>query len=191
MKISRLSRLYFPLVVLSITLVSIYGNRTSCPPESMAGNVLSALVPSTAHAADGIVGSEAAPWTLKDLDGKEVSLSDFEGKVVIIDFWATWCPPCRKGIPELVELQEKYGAKGLSIVGISLDQGGVAPVRKFAEEYKINYPVVMGDEDVVSAYGNIQAIPTAFVIDRKGKIVDKHVGYADKAYFEKMIQPLL
>lgn len=145
------------------------------------------LATSLASAAD----TKAADWTLKDLEGKEVKLSDFKGKVVILDFWATWCPPCRKEIPHFVELQKEYGDQGLAIVGISLDEGGAEAVKPFAEKYEINYAVVMGDQEVAMSYGGIEAIPTTFVIDKEGKIVSKHVGYADKETFEKEIKPLL
>jgi peroxiredoxin len=136
-------------------------------------------------------GSDAPAWELKDLDGKAVKLADFKGKVVVLDFWATWCPPCRAEIPGFIELQKQYGEKGLAIVGVSLDQAGAATVKAFVEKNKMNYPVVMGDDTTVKAYGGINGIPTTFVIDRKGKIAGKHIGFADKAKFEKEIKPLL
>ena len=133
----------------------------------------------------------APAWELKNLDGKSVKLSDFKGKVVILDFWATWCPPCRAEIPNFVALQKQYGDKGLQVVGISLDQGGVNPVAAFAKGQGINYPIVMGDEDVAHQYGDIQGIPTTFVIDPKGNIVEKHVGFTEKTAFEDEIKKLL
>ena len=133
----------------------------------------------------------APAWDLKSLDGKSVKLSDFKGKVVILDFWATWCPPCRAEIPNFVDLQKQYGKKGLQVVGVSLDQGPVDGVVSFAKAQNINYPIVMGDDDVAQKYGGVQAIPTTFIIDPKGNIVQKHVGFTDKDEFEAEIKKLL
>jgi peroxiredoxin len=133
----------------------------------------------------------AASWELKDVDGKTVKLSDFKGKVVILDFWATWCPPCRAEIPSFVELQDKYKDKGLQIIGISVDQDGAKVLKPFIEQNKINYPIILADEKVQSDYGGIEGIPTTFIIDKEGKISAKHVGLTQKAEFEKEIEPLL
>lgn len=130
-------------------------------------------------------------WELKGTDGKPVKSSDFAGKVVILDFWATWCGPCRMEIPGFIELQKQYADRGLVVVGVSLDQGGAPVVKSFIEKAAINYPVVLGDETVVNAFGGVEGIPTTFIIDRKGQIVRKHVGYADKSEFEAEIKPLL
>lgn len=137
------------------------------------------------------VYDKAPDFELKATDGKMIKLSDYKGKIVIIDFWATWCPPCRKGIPDLVELQEKYG-KDLVIIGISLDdKRTIKDVEPFVSKYKINYPVVYGDEKTVGLFGNIESIPTSFVIDREGNIVKTHVGLIPKSEYEKDIEGLL
>lgn len=137
-------------------------------------------------------GATSAPtWTLKSLDGQTISSGQFAGKVVILDFWATWCPPCRQEIPGFVELQKRYGEKGLTVIGVSLDQQGPGVVKDFMEHFGMNYPVVMGDQAVVDAFGGIEGIPTTFVIDREGHIVAKHVGYTAKEDFERAIKPLL
>ena len=137
-------------------------------------------------------GNRAAPdWQLKDLDGKSVKLSDFKGKVVILNFWATWCPPCRKEIPTFVSLQRQYADKGLVIVGVSLDEKGPGVVKPFVAKMGINYPVVMGDPKTAADYGGIAVVPTTFVIDRSGKVAAEHEGDADRATFEGEIKPLL
>jgi len=132
--------------------------------------------------------SQQAPdFVLKDINGKNVKLSDYRGKVVILDFWATWCPPCRKGIPDLIDLQKKYGNE-LAVIGISLDQANtIKDVVPFYKSYGINYPVVYGDASVVQKYGGIEAIPTSFVIDKKGNVVNKFVGLIPKEEYEKYL----
>jgi len=129
-------------------------------------------------------------FTLKLTDGKDIKLSDHKGKIVIIDFWATWCPPCRRGIPDLVEIQKKY-QKEVLIIGISLDNETKPDVIPFMKQYRINYPVAYGNMEVVTAFGNIQAIPTSFIIDQAGKIVDKHIGLVDKLVYINKITELL
>src|SRR3989337_1351882 len=132
----------------------------------------------------------ALDFTLKLTDGKDIKLSDHKGKIVIIDCWATWCPPCRRGIPDLVEIQKKY-QKEVLIIGISLDNETKPDVVPFIKQYKINYPVAYGNMEVVTAFGNIQAIPTSFIIDQAGKIVDKHIGLVDKSAYINKITELL
>ncbi len=137
-------------------------------------------------------GQDLAPdFTLQDLSGQPVHLSDFKGKVVILDFWATWCSPCRQEIPHFVSLYDKYKSKGLEIVGASLDQGGVLVVAPFVKDQGIHYSVVMADDKTTQAYGGVVGIPTTFIIDRQGRIVQKYVGYRDEQVFESAIQPLL
>jgi thiol-disulfide isomerase/thioredoxin len=149
---------------------------------------------------ESILGSETKPqvsaklapvWELKDLNGKSVKSSDLKGKVVILDFWATWCGPCRMEIPGFIELQKKYGSKGLVVVGIALDDAGAGVVKPFATKAAINYTLLIGDEKVQRAFGDVEALPTTFVVDREGRIVTKHVGYSGKAAFENEITRLL
>jgi thiol-disulfide isomerase/thioredoxin len=132
----------------------------------------------------------APDFTLNLTNNKEIKLSDHKGKIVIIDFWATWCGPCRRGIPDLVDIQKKY-EKDLVIIGISLDTETKPDVIPFMKQYKINYPIAYGTMEVVTAYGNIQAIPTSFIIDQSGKIVDKQIGLVDKSVYINKINQLL
>jgi len=134
----------------------------------------------------------AAPdWELTDLHNKRVKFSDFRGHVLIVDFWATWCGACRLEIPGFVDLKKQYGDKGLTVIGVSLDEQGADVVAKFVKRFGVNYPIVIGNEKVADAYGGIDVIPTTFVIDRQGRVVSQHIGYDDKPVFEKEIQSLL
>ena len=133
----------------------------------------------------------APSWKLKDVSGAVVSSEQFKGKVVVVDFWATWCPPCRAEIPGYVALQKKYAKDGLVIVGISLDQKGPDVVRKFAEKFGINYPIVMGTPEVQDSFGEMDGIPTTFIIDRSGKIRDRKVGSMPEEEFEAALLPYL
>ncbi len=133
----------------------------------------------------------APAWKLMDLDGHEVSSDRFRGKVVVMDFWATWCGPCISEIPGYVELQKKYGPAGLVIVGVSLDRIGPERVKKFAQENGMNYTLVMGDDDVVEAFGGFEAIPTTFLINRSGRIVHQKTGALPHDEYEKLVQRAL
>jgi cytochrome c biogenesis protein CcmG/thiol:disulfide interchange protein DsbE len=144
-----------------------------------------------APAGRGEVGSVAPEFTLPDLEGNQVALSSLKGKVVILDFWATWCPPCKEEVPHFVNLQSKYRAQGLEVVGLSLDAGGAKDVRPFADEHDVNYTMLIANEDVAKAYGNVTMIPTTFVLDRNGKIVQRFIGATSREVFEQTIRPLL
>ncbi len=139
----------------------------------------------------GTIGSQAPDFELADLSGKKVTLADFKGKVVILDFWATWCGPCREEIPDFVKLQTKYKAQGLEIVGLSLDDGGEGVVRPFAEKHEVNYTMLLGNQETADRYGGVVGIPTTFVLDRHGRIVKKFIGMMAPQTFEEAIQPLL
>jgi len=118
----------------------------------------------------------AAPaFEARDLDGRTISTASLRGKVVLVNFWATWCPPCRAEIPDLIALQEKYRDQ-LQIIGISEDEGGPEVVRRFVDAHRMNYPVVMATPDIEKKFPGIGALPTSFVIDRESRLVQKHVG---------------
>ncbi len=135
---------------------------------------------------------KAAPnFALKDADGKTVQLTDFKGKVVMLDFWATWCGPCKIMIPWFVELQRQYKDQGFSVIGVSMDEAGWQIVRPFVEEMKMNYPVLLGTDEVGAAFGGVEVLPTTFIIDRQGRIVDTHFGLTSKDEIENAIKALL
>ena len=140
-----------------------------------------------ALSASPVAPTPAPAWTLKDVNGADVKLDQFKGKVVVLDFWATWCGPCRSEIPGYIRLQKKYAADGLAIVGVATNDGGPDVVKSFMQKEGMNYQVVIGDDDVGAAYGGIDAIPTTFIIDRSGRIVDRKVGAMSTADYEKVI----
>ena len=154
------------------------------------------LVSTTSAAAAEACGANAKPanldFTVKDMNGQSVALSSFKGKVIVLDFWATWCPPCKAEIPGFVELQKEYGEKGLQIVGVSVDDT-VDKLSPFAAEFKMNYPVLVGldRDDLQDAYGPMWGIPTTFLISRDGKICRKHSGLVGKERYEQDIKALL
>ncbi|HWA08140.1 MAG TPA: TlpA disulfide reductase family protein [Opitutaceae bacterium] len=134
---------------------------------------------------------QAPAWKFKDLDGKEIPSEQFRGKVVMLDFWATWCVPCVEEIPRHIQLQQKYGADGLVIVGVSLDETGAEHVRQFAKTKGLNYQVVMAKLDEVEAvFGGMEAMPTKLLVDRTGQIRDRQVGPSPDDY-EKKVKSLL
>ncbi len=132
----------------------------------------------------------APDFSLPELDGHQVTLSSYRGKIVLLDFWATWCVPCREEIPHFVELQDKYRDRGLQIIGVSMDDS-VDPVRPFARQFRINFPVVMGNAKIGEQYGGVLGLPIAFLLDRNGRIVKKHIGATSPDVFESEITSLL
>lgn len=134
---------------------------------------------------------KAPDFTLTSTSGKMINLSDYKGKIVILDFWATWCGPCRMGVPDLVDIQKEFKNK-VVVIGISLDdQRTMNNIKPFMKQYGINYPIVYGTNKVVMDYGNIQAIPTSFVIDKNGYIVDQNIGLVPKSKFVNKINSLI
>jgi cytochrome c biogenesis protein CcmG/thiol:disulfide interchange protein DsbE len=134
---------------------------------------------------------KAPNFSLKTSDGKSLELAKLQGKVVVVNFWATWCGPCRKEIPGFIEVYGRLKSKGLEIVGISLDREGWTVVKPYIDKSKITYPVVVDNGKLADAYGGIDAIPTTFIVDRKGNIVKKHVGYISKEDLEKLVSASL
>jgi len=161
----------------------------------MKGILIVLLVMALGVSLDGQLSAQSkqkAPnFALKSADGKTYELSKMKGKVVVVNFWATWCGPCRKEIPDFIEIYKRYESKGLEIIGIALDEGGWEDVKPYVKESKINYPIVLGGRKEASDYGNVAAIPTTFIIDKNGFIVDRHIGVMTKAQLESKIKPLL
>lgn len=141
---------------------------------------------------------EKGPYPPNYLESQTESLklSDYQGKIVILDFWATWCPPCRKGIPDLIELKNEFKDKDVEVIGVSLDgitRGGqtAANVEPFIEEYGINYPIIRGDEQIVYSFGGIRSIPTSYVIDKEGNVISRYEGLIPKSQYVKDIESIL
>jgi len=139
-----------------------------------------------------ITRSTVAPdFSLESLEGKTMRLSDFRGKAVLLNFWATWCGPCKIEMPWFVELQQKYGSQGLQVVGVAMDDASKEDIAKFAKDMGVNYPVLIGKEAVGDSYGGIPALPETFFIGRDGKVVDKILGLRGKAEIEDAIKKAL
>jgi thiol-disulfide isomerase/thioredoxin len=136
--------------------------------------------------------STVAPdFTLETLDGKNMRLSDLRGKAVLLNFWATWCGPCKIETPWLVELQKEYGSQGLQVIGVAMDDSGKDDIEKFAKDMGVNYPVLLGKEAVGDAYGGVPALPETFFIGRNGKIVDRIIGLKGRGEIEDSIKKAL
>jgi thiol-disulfide isomerase/thioredoxin len=145
-----------------------------------------------ATAAPAFAGSTAAPaFSVKTLDGRALRLSDFKNRPVIVDFWATWCTPCRAAMPHLNDLNARYGPKGLAVIGMSVDDTGPVPVRRFANGLGLTFTLAMANDDILDAYGPIRMIPTTIFIDRKGAIVRRVTGYIDAETLEGYVREIM
>jgi cytochrome c biogenesis protein CcmG/thiol:disulfide interchange protein DsbE len=132
----------------------------------------------------------APNFSLKDADGRIVQLSDFRGKVVLLNFWATWCDPCRIEIPWFVEFERQHKGQGFAVVGVSMDEDGWQAIKPFISEAGINYRILLGDDKIAELYGGIDSLPTSFVIDREGRIAAVHIGLVSKSRYENDLQQL-
>ena len=170
------------IIVLALTFFSC-GNKTS--------NNNTPQVNQMSPPGENLAPNKPAPdFTLASTTNSNIKLSDYKGKVVIVDFWATWCPPCRRGIPDLVEIQKEYGSD-VVVIGISMDTDTKGDVVPFIQKMGINYPIAYADAGVVQLYGGVESIPTSFVIDKNGNIVDNHIGLVPKSEFTTLLNKLL
>jgi thiol-disulfide isomerase/thioredoxin len=139
-----------------------------------------------------LMRSAPAPdFSLETLDGKTMRLSDFRGKAVLLNFWATWCGPCKIEIPWFVDLQKEYGSQGLQIVGVAMDDASKEDIAKFAKEMGVNYPILIGKDSVGDEYGGVNGLPESFLIARNGTIIDRIMGLRGKAEIEDSIKKAL
>lgn len=133
----------------------------------------------------------APDFSLKDVHGRTVKLSDYKGKVVLLNFWATWCGPCKIEIPWLIDFETRYKDRGFAVLGISMDEEGWDVVKPYIERRKVNYRVVIGNDEVADLYGGVASLPTTFILDREGKIAGVHVGLVSKSVYQDEIEQLL
>ncbi len=182
-------------IVIGITALLLLGKRASKPPETAAANVNGtqpAAPPPQPGLRDPARGSMAPAFELKNIaDGKTVSLASFRGKAVVLNFWATWCGPCKIEMPWLVDLQKKYGPQGLEIVGVAMDDASDKETADFAHKMSVNYTVLKGTEKVGDLYGGVDRLPITYYIDRSGKVVDEIVGLASESTIEDDIKKIL
>ena len=169
--------------VITLMTLSLYGSlRASRIFHSQAA---------ASNSVDGTTLEPAPDFELKSLDGRTVKLSDFHGKVVVLNFWATWCAPCRVETPWLVDFYRQYKEQGLEVVGISMDDGEQEHVSDFVKEMGINYTVLTGNHAVGDAYGGARFLPQTFFIDRDGKIIKHNFGIKNKSDLEDVIKQSL
>jgi peroxiredoxin len=152
--------------------------------------LIGAGVQPTDLTAAGNARKMAPNFSLDDSHGKTIQLSDFRGRVVLLDFWATWCHGCKTEIPWYMEFDNKYKENGLAVIGVSMDEDGWKSVKPFVAEHKINYPIVVGNQELGKLY-SVETLPVTLLIDRDGKIAEAHMGMVEKAAFENEIKALL
>ena len=173
------------LTVAAVALYVIERNRAPLPG---AANPETASTPAPAPAIRGVAAPEFA---LADLDGGTLRNSDLKDKVLLVNFWATWCAPCEIEIPWFIDFDNKYRSDGLEVIGISLDEEGPEVVKKYITEHKVTYKIVMGDEKTAEAFGGVIGLPTTFIVDRNGKFYSMHRGLVGKAVVEEEFLELL
>lgn len=161
---------------LAATAVLIFSTLSAC--SSQANKPAEARKPAPA-------------FSLKDSNGQTVQLSDYRGRVVLLNFWATWCGPCKSEIPWFVEFERQYKDRGFAVLGVSMDEDGWDVVKPFLAGMNVNYRVLMGDEAVAQAYGGVESLPTSFIIDRQGRIAATHIGLVSRGAYEKDLEALL
>jgi thiol-disulfide isomerase/thioredoxin len=179
-------------VVVAITVLLMVGKRSSKPRDSANANVAQGT-PEPEQAVGGPDKGIMAPaFELKSIpEGKSTPLASFRGKAVLLNFWATWCGPCKIEMPWLVDLQKKYGPQGLQIVGVAMDDTSDKEIADFTHKMGVNYVVLKGTEKVGDLYGGVEGLPTTYYLDRSGKVVDKTLGLASESVIEDAIKKSL
>lgn len=167
------------VVAMVIALMLVFGfNMTRKPAPTEASS-------------KALMGRSAPDFTLQSLDGKTFRLSDYRGKAVVLNFWATWCAPCKIEMPWFVELQKKYAAEGLQLVGVAMDDATPKEIADFAKQMGVNYPILVGKEAVGQAYGGVPFMPETFYIDRNGKIIDNAFGLKSRSEIENDMKKII
>ena len=170
-----------PVVVAAIIAAMLFAGVHAARKNRAAGGSVSA----------DFRGRPAPDFELQSLDGKNMKLSDFRGKAVLLNFWATWCGPCKIEMPWFVELQKEYGPQGFQIVGVAMDDASSDEIAKFAKQMGVNYPVLLGKESVGQSYGGVGVLPTTYFIDRDGKLVAREFGLQSRSVFVDHIKEAL
>jgi cytochrome c biogenesis protein CcmG/thiol:disulfide interchange protein DsbE len=178
MRVARLTLMSLAALWAVLCLLSCSGDGNEADSSGMNNRSTSAA---------SVSSTKAPGFALRSLDGKTVNFSQFQGKVVLVDFWASWCRPCRRSIPDLNSLYQKYSPEGFEVVGISLDKSGTSRLQEFAKKIGITYTVVMGSREIAQRWDTGPAIPVAYLVDREGEIVGKYVGLQDKTKLEDEI----
>jgi thiol-disulfide isomerase/thioredoxin len=169
------------LVVAAIAIMLLVGKNLARRPRAAEN----------APDSGRMVGKNAPDFALESLDGKTVHLSDYRGKAVLLNFWATWCEPCKVEMPWFVELQKQYGPEGFSIIGVAMDDSGKDAIARFAKEMGVNYPVLLGKEAVGDQFGGIPYLPVSFYLDRNGQVVEQVAGLKARREIEDDIKDAL
>lgn len=177
-KTTRHNSLVWIVVIVAVAVMLAVAPYMARHARSSAGSTESS----------GWKGKSAPEFSLESLDGRTVHLADFRGKGVLLNFWATWCQPCKIEMPWFEELQKEYGSQGLQVVGIAMDDASKEDISKFAKEMGVNYPILLGKESVGDAYGGVQFLPSTFFIDRDGKVVDRIFGLRSRSEIEDDIK---
>src|SRR5437870_5344353 len=176
------------IVVAAVAASLFFASRMAKPPAAQGGAMDASAMEASAIA---IEGKPAPAFALESLDGKTVKLAGFRGKAVLLNFWATWCGPCKIEMPWLVDLQKKYGPQGLQIVGVAMDDTSDKEIADFAHKMGVNYVVLKGTEKVGDLYGGVDRLPLTYFVDRSGKVVDENVGLRGSADIEDAIKKTL
>jgi peroxiredoxin len=180
---------------LAVVLAGCSSSKKAATTDTAKAATEAAKVAPDATQQDGAepnnVGKPAPGFTLTDSTGKTIKLADYRGKVVLLNFWATWCGPCKIEMPWFTGYEQQYQGKDFAVLGVSLDEDGWKAVKPYLASHKIGYPVMIGGDDISQAYGGIDSLPTTFLIGKDGRIASMHVGLVSKSVYDNEIQKLL